>query len=80
MGKKLPLTKNQRKIFDFIKSHIVRQGYAPSIREIGFAFQLSSTATVHHYLKSLETKGFITREPHRARFILLSRRGKHDKT
>lgn len=35
------------------------QGYPPSVREIGKAVGLSSTATVHGYLSKLDEKGYI---------------------
>ncbi len=34
-------------------------GYAPSVREIGKAVGLKSTATVHNYLAKLAEKGYI---------------------
>ena len=37
-------------------------GYPPSVREIGKAVGLSSTATVHGYLAKLEEKGYVKKE------------------
>ena len=56
-----PLSKSQQKILDYIKECSV-EGRVPSVREICTEIGLSSTSTVHHHLKALEEKGFITRE------------------
>jgi len=50
------LTKRQKEILDFIESFLRKNGYAPSIREIGQRFMLSSPATVHAHLKNLKEK------------------------
>ena len=42
-------------------------GYAPSVREIGKAVGLNSTATVHGYLAKLEKKGYIKKENQKGR-------------
>ncbi|MCX6354092.1 MAG: transcriptional repressor LexA [Candidatus Aureabacteria bacterium] len=65
------LTKRQRQILDFINGFISRQGYAPSIEEIGKRFGLSSLATVHKHLVNLEKKGVINRAWNRSRSIEL---------
>lgn len=51
----------QKKIFDFVCQYIQKNGYAPSVREIAKAVGVSSLATVHEHLKSLEKKGVISR-------------------
>jgi len=53
------LTKKQNEIFQFIKQHTEDYGYAPSYREIGDHFGLSSSATVHGHIKSLVEKKMI---------------------
>jgi len=53
------LTKRQRQILDFITEFKNKNGYAPSFREIGENFGLTSTATIHAHIKSLERKGFV---------------------
>lgn len=65
--KKLPLTKRQREIFDYIAAVITEKGYAPSLEEIGISFGLRSLATVHKHLTNLQEKGFITRRYNRSR-------------
>ena len=41
------LTTRQKQILRYITKQIEKNGYAPSVREIGKAVGLSSTATVH---------------------------------
>lgn len=63
------LTKKQAEILKFIAGFIQENGYAPSYREVGANFGISSTATVHEHVKNLERKGFLTSEPEIARSI-----------
>ena len=53
-----------------------KAGYPPSVREIGKAVDLSSTATVHGYLSSLEKKGYIKKESQKGRTLKLLKGGK----
>ena len=46
-------------ILDFINSFIQENGYAPSVREIGQAVGLSSTASVTYQLRQLQAKGLL---------------------
>ena len=66
-----PLTKRQREILDFLQDYIQRNGYAPSLEEIGDRFNLSSLATVHKHLTNLQEKGFIRRSWNRSRSVEL---------
>lgn len=65
----MALTRRQKEILEFIAGFVARNGYAPSLAEIGTAFHLSSPATVHKHLASLEAKGKIRRAKHRRRSI-----------
>src|SRR6201987_2360396 len=65
----LPLTKRQREILDFLTDFIQKNGYAPSLEEIGHRFGLSSLATVHKHLTNLQEKGFIKRAWNRSRSV-----------
>ncbi len=65
------LTKRQRQIYEFVKDHIQRLGFAPSIMEIARRFKLSSPATVHKHLGRLEAKGLIRRQQNLSRAIEL---------
>jgi repressor LexA len=65
----LSLTKKQKEILDFVQAHIQAHRYAPTLREIGVHFGLSSVATVHKHLRTLIDKGLLTREEGRARAV-----------
>ena len=56
------LNKREKAILKYIEKQMNKNGYAPSVREIGQAVGLSSTATVHVYLLRLEKKGYIKKE------------------
>lgn len=53
------ITKRQKQILDYITQFIQSNGFAPSYREIADYFGLSSTATIHEHVKSLEDKGLL---------------------
>ncbi|MDR1184142.1 MAG: transcriptional repressor LexA [Coriobacteriales bacterium] len=69
MGPHARLSERQREILDFLSDFITRNGYPPSVREIGEAVGLSSSSTVHSHLNALEDKGFIRRDPSSARAL-----------
>jgi repressor LexA len=50
-----------------IRTSVSERGYPPSIREIGEAVGLTSPSSVAHQLRTLESKGFIRRDPNRPR-------------
>jgi len=66
-----PLTGKQRRVLQFIEQEAARCNYPPSVREIGKALGISSTATVHGYLDLLEEKGYIMRMATKPRAIKL---------
>jgi len=63
------LTARQRRILEVIRDHMRRQGYPPSVREIGEAVGLTSTSSVAHQLGALQAKGFLRRDPNRPRAV-----------
>ena len=63
------LTAVQQRILEVIRDSMTKRNYAPSMREIGEAVGLSSTASVSHQLNKLEVLGFISRDPRRPRTI-----------
>jgi repressor LexA len=67
------LTRRQKEILDFLRRHIDRRGYAPTIEEIGDHFGLRSLATVHKHLANLQEKGLIRRQTYRSRALELVR-------
>src|SRR5437868_4158785 len=61
------LTKRQREVFDFIRRHTSEKGYPPTVRDIGHAVGLTSSATVHAHLSNLERAGVLRRDPTKPR-------------
>ncbi|MBQ3000341.1 MAG: transcriptional repressor LexA [Oscillospiraceae bacterium] len=48
-----------QEILEFVNEFVQENGYAPSIREIGAAVGLSSTASVNYHLQQLQEKGLL---------------------
>ena len=69
------LNKREKAILKFIEKQVIANGYPPSVREIGKAVGLKSTATVHGYLESLEKKGYIKKESQKGRTLKLLKGG-----
>lgn len=69
------LTKRQKEILNFLESFLSKNGYAPSIREIGERFKLNSPATVHAHLKNLKEKGFLNLDFNVPRSLKLIKKG-----
>lgn len=67
----LNLTKRQSEIYEFIKTHLDKTGYPPTVREIGEALGLHSPSTVHAHLAKLEKSGALRRDPTKPRAIEL---------
>lgn len=70
-GSTKPLTRIQRRIFDYLASYIAEHDYAPSFEEIAVAQGYASLATVHEHLSNLEYKGWIKRHYNESRAITL---------
>lgn len=69
------LNKREKAILKYIEKQIKTNGYPPSVREIGKAVGLKSTATVHGYLSALEEKGYIKKESQKGRTLKLLKGG-----
>ncbi len=65
----MALTRRQKQVLDFLVSFINKHGYSPSFEEIGESLDLSSLATVHKHMETLERKGFIKRGYNRSRSV-----------
>ena len=74
------LTDRQRVVLDFIRAYIATNEMPPSMVEIGQACGgISATAALAHVV-ALEKKGFVKRDPHRARGIeVLGRAGDEER-
>ena len=75
----IELNDREKAILKYVQKQIKLNGYPPSVREIGKAVGLKSTATVHGYLNKLEEKGFIKREQQKGRTLKLLKGGLEDK-
>ena len=65
----MALTRRQKQVLDFLVTFINRRGYSPSFEEIGKGLRVSSLATVHKHLETLEKKGFIRRGYNQSRSV-----------
>lgn len=56
----MPRTSNKAEmIMDYVNQFIQENGYSPSVREIGAAVGLRSTASVSYHLQALQEKGLL---------------------
>ena len=56
----MPRTSNKAQlILEFVNAFVQENGFAPSVREIGAAVGLRSTASVSYHLQQLQEKGFL---------------------
>jgi len=65
----MSLTDRQRRILEVIETNMRDRGYPPSVREIGEAVGLSSSASVHNHLATLQRLGYLHRDPTKPRAI-----------
>ena len=69
----------QDQIYEYLKQFQRDHGYPPSVREIGAAVGLKSASTVHGYLRCLEERGLIARQPDKRRALdIIGERSRHD--
>jgi len=65
------MTPRQKDCLDFISSHWLEKGYAPSYDEIKEALGAKSKSSVAALVSKLEERGYIQRMPNLARSIRL---------
>ena len=66
----MPRTSNkQEEILQYIDQFVTENGYPPSVREIGAAVGLRSTASVSYHLNHLQAKGLVTYEAGKKRAL-----------
>ena len=65
------LTKRQRDVLRFIEKRIAADEVAPTLQEISDAFSFRSTASAQKHVAQLERKGFLRREKHQKRGLVL---------
>lgn len=66
------LSEKQRRILQFTRDYLNKNGYPPSMREIGAATGISSTSVVSYNLDRLEEAGYISRSPDVSRGLSLT--------
>jgi len=66
------LTDRQQAILDFVRERIAADGLPPTWAEIARAFGFRQTRAAQKHLQALETKGYLTLLPGKARGIRLS--------
>ncbi len=65
------LTERQRDVLRFIEGRIEDDGIAPTLQEIADAFGFRSTASAQKHVAHLERKGFLERQKHQKRGLVL---------
>lgn len=65
----MALTKRQKEVLDYLVTFLNRRGYSPSFEEIARGLKLTSLATVHKHLSTLERKGYVRRGYNQSRSI-----------
>src|ERR1700687_4541317 len=65
----MSLTKRQKEVLNYLVGFLNKNGYSPSFEEIAHAMKLTSLATVHKHLSTLEKKGFVRRGYNQSRSI-----------
>jgi repressor LexA len=65
----MTLTKRQKEVLDFLVTFMNKHGYSPSFEEIARSLKLTSLATVHKHITTLERKGFVRRGYNQSRSI-----------
>ena len=66
------LNDRQKHILEYIREFIYSKGFPPTVREIGKAVGLSSSASVHANLHKLEDMGVLTRDEDKPRAIMVT--------
>ena len=74
--KRVGLSPRHKKILSFLEAFQAKNGYPPSIREIGDHTQISSTSVVNYYLNQLEEMHYIERVSNVSRGINLLKTSK----
>jgi repressor LexA len=74
----MPVTARQRQVYEFICRYIQTENQPPTIAEIGKHFRMSSSASVHSILSTLEREGLIKRIPNVSRGIELVKLASQD--
>lgn len=69
---RLPLTRLQSQVLDFIYDFIQRRSYPPTVKEIQEELNISNPGTVYKVIVALEKKAYLAKEKNVARGIRLT--------
>ncbi len=72
------LTERQRDVLAFIRQRIEQDRCAPTLQEIADRFGFASTASAQKHVGLLEKKGFVRREKHQKRGLVLTDAARSD--
>ena len=61
----------RNRILLYITAYVEQNGFAPSVRELCSMSGYRSTATVHRYMKQLESEGLISHQTAKPRTIVI---------
>jgi repressor LexA len=73
MNRSPPLTKRQQQVLDFVEECIADAGASPTLDEICRHFHFKSPNAAREHVRLIARKGYLQRQPHRARGIRLGR-------
>lgn len=65
------ITKKQTLVLNYIKKYTKKYNYAPSLDEIKTHFKLASVSTPYSYIEKLTDQGFLIKEGHHPRGIIV---------
>ncbi len=68
-SKKRRPTARQQAVFEFIKQHILKKGFPPTVREVAGHFGFASPLSAQLHINALVKKGFIRKSPFKQRTI-----------
>ena len=69
------LTERQQTILRFVRGFIEENGFSPTIREITDGCGMRTTSVTSYNLDRLAEMGLLTRQPDKARSIVLAKEG-----
>ena len=63
------ISAKEYRILEQLLIFIDKNGFSPTVRELGEILGYRSSSTVHHHLQSLQEKGIISYEPTKSRTL-----------
>ena len=69
MQSRIPLTKKQQNVLNFVLRHIANTGYSPSLREVAKFLETDNLSTAQYFIQEIEKKGYLNKKSNVARGI-----------